>query len=254
MRLAYWLRRWFGLALGAGTAALVFSCSSNSNSGSGGADASLDGIESFLEPGTGTCSAPGGPVVGPLDNHCVAPDGGAIVQPTTVAGCYADAAANGSAGSSGDAGGGDDGGSAGTVDDGGTPDIGNCGDPDYGPTMNGNWGGDDDCKFDVMWTSTPICENQPVYFTVEVTRRTDHSPVTGANTRPDVVLNCVHPIPNSPRPRDPSPEVAPGVYVVGPVVFDQPGTWVFRFHFNETCLDLVPDSPHGHAAFYVQVP
>jgi hypothetical protein len=41
---------------------------------------------------------------------------------------------------------------------------------------------------------------------------------------------------------------------VGPIVFDQPGKWVVRFHFFENCDDLVEDSPHGHAAFYVQVP
>jgi hypothetical protein len=48
--------------------------------------------------------------------------------------------------------------------------------------------------------------------------------------------------------------VAPGVYVVGPVVFDKSGDWVFRFHFNEECLDVSPESPHGHAAFHITVP
>jgi hypothetical protein len=102
-----------------------------------------------------------------------------------------------------------------------------------------------------------------VYFTVVVTKREDNSPLLGvetggsfvpANPRPDVVLSCNHPIPNSPAPRNPSPSVAPGTYVVGPVVFDQPGDWVFRFHFNEECLDIAPDSPHGHSAFHIQVP
>jgi len=103
----------------------------------------------------------------------------------------------------------------------------------------------------MTWTSTPICEGQAVYFTVTATHRVDGSPVTGANARPDVVLNCNHPITN--QPADPSPEVMPGTYKVGPIVFDRPGKWVFRYHFYENCADL-PDSPHGHAAFYVQVP
>ncbi|HEX3344473.1 MAG TPA: hypothetical protein VHS09_07855 [Polyangiaceae bacterium] len=221
--------------------ALIVACSSKSSGG--GAPFDVDDVSSLLEPDAGSCASPGGPVVGPQDDHCEAPDGGAIVQPTTTAGCYDDAGAPG-----------DDGGGSG--DDGGADagDIGNCGDSDYGPTMYGNWGSDDDCKYDVMWTSTPICENVPVYFTVQVSRRTDNSPVTGANARPDVVLACAHPIPNVPKPRDPSPELAPGVYEVGPVLFDQPGKWVFRFHFNEDCLDIAPDSPHGHAAFYIDVP
>lgn len=179
---------------------------------------------------------------GPPDDHCYEPDGGAIIQPTTTAACYAD----GSTPATGDDGGGGDAGN-----------IGNCGDPAYGPTMDGDHGGDDDCKYDVTWTSTPVCRNQPVYFTVIVTHRTDGSPLTGANPRPDVVLDCQYPVPNGPdgKPtaREQSPEITPGTYVVGPVVFDRPGKWVFRFHFREECLDS-PESPHGHAAFYVNVP
>jgi hypothetical protein len=136
-----------------------------------------------------------------------------------------------------------------------SPEAGACPGDDasgYEPTMYGQSGTDDDCKYDVSWTSTTICRGQPAYFNVKVTKRLDGSPLEGADPRPDVVLTCNHPI--SSHPADPSPETAPGTYVVGPIVFDQPGRWVFRFHFNETCDDLVPDSPHGHAAFFVDVP
>jgi hypothetical protein len=231
----------------AAASAVVAACSSSS-SGKTGGGVSLSGIEALLEPDAGSCSSPGGPAQGPPDDHCYEPDGGAIVQPTTQAACYADAGPPGT---------GDDGG--GSADGGADAgNIGNCGDPDYGPTMYGDHGGDDDCKYDVTWTSTPVCRNQPVYFTVIVTHLTDGSPLTGANPRPDVVLDCQYPVPNGPdgRPtaRAQSPEVAPGTYVVGPIVFDKPGKWVFRFHFREECLDLSPESPHGHAAFYVDVP
>jgi hypothetical protein len=240
----HWLRHWFVVVCAAGVVPTINACSSSSGSGGGGP--SLGDIQPFLEPNAATCASPGGPVIGPADTHCVGPGGVAIVQPTTMAGCYADAA-TGNAG-------GDDGGGAAAGDDGGGGNIGNCGQSAYGATMDGNVSADDDCKYNVMWTSTPICENQPVYFTVQVSRRDNDVPVSGANTRPDVVLNCVHPIPNTPKPRDPSPEVAPGVYIVGPIAFDMPGTWVVRFHFNENCFDFSPQSPHGHAAFYVQVP
>jgi len=217
----------FGIARGAIASVgvvLVVAC----NSSSGG-------------PTTSSCASPGAAASGPADTHC-----GTDVQSVDQAAC---------SGTVGDDGGaaGDDGGAAG--DDGGGAadggDIGNCGQSAYGPTMYGTSGADDDCKYDVSWTSDPICENQNVYFTVTVTSRADHSPVTGANARPDVVKACSHSITN--HPVDPSPEIAPGVYRVGPIVFDQPGQWVFRFHFFATCNDL-PQSPHGHAAFWIDVP
>lgn len=200
------------------------------------------------DSGVSSCAYPGAAAMGPADTHCDAPDGGKIVQVTTQAGCYADAgAASGDDGGSADAGGGDDGGASADAGD-----IGNCGQPAYGPTMYGQSGSDDDCKYDVSWTSTPICENQNVFFTVSVKKRTDGSPLTGANVTPDVVLDCSHSIPNNPNPS--SPETSPGTYTVGPIVFDKPGKWVVRFHMFENCSDLADDSPHGHAAFYVQVP
>jgi hypothetical protein len=188
---------------------------------------------------TSSCASPGGPAPGPADDHC-----GSTVQVVDQSAC---------AGSV-DAGAGDDGGAAG--DDGGAADagdIGNCGDPGFGAAMYGQSGADDDCKYDVSWTSDPLCENQSVYFTVTATYRSDHSPLTGATPYPDIVLDCTHPVPNTPAPASPSPEISPGVYRIGPVAFDKPGRWVVRFHFYGTCNDL-PQSPHGHAAFWVDVP
>lgn len=210
----------------------------------------------------GTCATPGDATPGPADTHCVM-NGMTTYQTVNPASCSPpDSGMAADDGGGGDAAG-DDAASAGdgaggAGDNGGTidaGDIGNCGDPSFGATMYGHHGIDDDCKYDVTWTSTPICENQPVYFTVTVMTHAggEPSPVTGANPRPDVVLACVHTGPNSPAPKDPSPETSPGTYTVGPVVFDKPGRWNFRFHFFETCNDQ-PDSPHGHAAFYIQVP
>jgi hypothetical protein len=255
----HWLRPGIAIGFAVTATAFVFACSSKSSSGgSGGSSSGSDltagsteyvGPDGGLSPleSPGTCSGTtGGAVLGVQDNHCELPDGGQLIQVTTAAGCTDN--------------------DAGADNDGSSPDSGDpCpGDMNaYGAVMFNNWGSDDDCKYDVEWQSTPICENQPVYFTVIVTKREDDSPLLGvetggsfvpANPRPDVVLNCSHPIPNTPAPRNPTPSVAPGTYVVGPVVFDQPGDWVFRFHFNEECLDIVPDSPHGHAAFHVNVP
>jgi hypothetical protein len=180
------------------------------------------------------CASPGGPVTGPADSHC-----GSTVTTVNPAVCNQTGGDDGGATSN-------DGGSTG--DDSGYP----CAPPPgFGATMYGTSGDDDDCKYHLSWTSDPICENQNVYFTVTATYLSDGTPVTGANAQPDVTLDCTHIIPN--HPAENSPEVSPGVYKVGPIAFDQPGRWVFRFHFFETCFDA-PESPHGHAAFYVDVP
>jgi hypothetical protein len=45
-----------------------------------------------------------------------------------------------------------------------------------------------------------------------------------------------------------------GKYVMKPIKFDASGRWVVRFHFYESCDDILPDSPHGHVAFNYDVP
>jgi hypothetical protein len=193
--------------------------------------------------GTSTGSdTPSGVVIGPLDSHCTGGDGGLTIQPvgvcqvidpTTVpanpASCNISFAKDGGADDS----------------DGGVVTT------DYGTTMYGSAGDDDDCKYYVSWTATPIQENADTYFTVTVLRLADMAPVSCAGVRPDVSLTLAH---GAPAPPNPSTEIAPGVYKVGPIKFDAKGTWTVRFHFFEECSDAREDSPHGHAAFYVNVP
>ena len=167
----------------------------------------------------------GGPVSGPQDVHCSAMgDMGAIVQTTSQASCHPDV-------------------DAGVIM------------TDYGDTMYNTMGHDDDCKYQVSYTVTPIRENTDTTFTVTAKSNVDGSPVTGANTIAEVFLmdtqGNTHPAPNSNVMTTESP---PGTYTIKPVHFDKPGMWTVRFHFFEDCLDYFPDSPHGHAAFYVSVP
>jgi hypothetical protein len=135
-------------------------------------------------------------------------------------------------------------------------DDGTCCNTGYGPSLYGQMGSDDDCKYDVSWTSTPVCKNVPVYFTVHANKRVGATtfasgpPLTGAGTFAEVSLNCTIPAPNA----NPPVEFEPGVYQVGPIVFTESGKWNVRFHFNENCLDEVLTSPHGHAAFWITVP
>ena len=168
---------------------------------------------------TGTAS---GMVAGAMDVHCTT-SAGMTVQSTHTASCNPSGAPTGSAG----------------------PVV-------YGETMYGNDGDDDDCKYHVHWTSTPIYENTHVTFTVSATKLADNdAPLSGANTSIEAFLTAIHPAPPLKQAVAESPL---GTYAVSPVQFDAPGRWTVRFHFFENCDDSLPDSPHGHAAFYVDVP
>jgi hypothetical protein len=90
-----------------------------------------------------------------------------------------------------------------------------------------------------------------VTFAVNVIRKIDGKPATGADIVIEAFLNPMHPTPTVDIP---SVESAGGNYKVGPFVFDQAGQWTVRFHFYEMCSDEPEDSPHGHAAFFIKVP
>jgi hypothetical protein len=218
------------------TALVVIAACSSSSSNNGGP-----------QPAAVTCSSPGGPVAvdatHPADSHCTADR----KQATDQASCNVQ----------GDGGGGDDaaGDDAAAVPLDGGP-TGDCDPASFGPSMYGTKGSDDDCKYDVQWSSTPICEGgNGVYFTVSATKRVDGTPLTGAMPYIESVQACSHPSPNPPPPAmTASEETSPGTYKIGPIVFDRPGGWVVRFHFYGNCADFLDTSPHGHAAFFVNVP
>jgi hypothetical protein len=144
---------------------------------------------------------------------------------------------------------------------------------DYGPTEWNVSGNDDDCKYFVAWRSTDIVPNQPVTFWVSVQLSTTGVPLTGLAASQDggargVLFLEVAGVPDAGIGNHVSPVLTAGtlvpiqetpsgsgVYQIGPAnFFDESGHWYIRFHFNENCDDVLPDSPHGHAAFYVDVP
>jgi len=127
---------------------------------------------------------------------------------------------------------------------------------DFGATMNGSTGGDDDCKYGVSWTSTPIHENADVTFFVTLQQLASVPPLlpaTGGVVSLEAFLTLLH-VADVSRTKSLESPAGSGIYQVGPIRFDAPGNWTVRFHFNEPCSDESADSPHGHAAFYVQVP
>jgi hypothetical protein len=96
-------------------------------------------------------SATGGPVAGAADTHCdgVAPQ----VTEQSVCGTNTEPISTGAASS------------------------------DYGPTHDGTVADDDDCKYHVSWSSTPIKENTNVTFTVDASvLAAPGGPVTGLDT------------------------------------------------------------------------
>jgi YtkA-like protein len=168
---------------------------------------------------SGSDGPTGGPVSGAADVHCRESDGGVRVQHIDTSSCQA---------------GGSD---AGTLD--------------YGQTMYNAEADDDDCKYHVKFTNTPVRQRTNVNFTVTATVKETGAAATGANLLAEVYLNDTHPAPNT---NQQTTEQSGGTYVVGPVQFDAPGQWTVRFHLHDDCSDEPEDSPHGHAAFFIGVP
>ena len=121
------------------------------------AGAACSGTAAAPDGGASTgADSPSGVVIGPLDSHCTASDGGLTIQPvgvcqvidpTTVPANAASCNVSFSM----------DGGAAAGDSDGGVATS------DYGPTMYGSAADDDDCKYFVSWTATPIKENADTY-------------------------------------------------------------------------------------------
>jgi hypothetical protein len=136
-------------------------------------------------------------------------------------------------------------------------------DSGYGDTLYNASGADDDCKYDVTWSATAIQKSQPFTLTVTATDKTtgapldsitDQAPGKPALSRIEPFMPCEpsHLAPTSDYAA-PVTRLGPGKFAVGPVVFDESGRWVVRYHFYEECLNNVT-TPHAHIAFFVDVP
>ena len=218
----------------AAVVALIAACSSDSTP-----NTAPTGTSSSSGGPAATCAAPGAPTTGTADTHCTGK-----TQAVSAASCTIEDAGTG---------GGDDDDDAGAA----------C---EYGPTQFAadKQGTDDDCKYKVSYTTTPICSGtNAVTFTVTVKNATDNTPATGipdglnieayVPTDPNAACDSMttHPSPTSDAFKETTP--GSGVYTGG-IIFDQPGQWTVRFHIHEECKDILEDSPHGHIAFRLTVP
>jgi hypothetical protein len=202
------------------------------------------------EPSTTATGPAGGLVAGDADTHC---DGQtpAVVDP---AACTMPAVAGGEGGEGGAPT------AQSSTSQAGASDCNAEHDAEYGETLYNDRGDDDDCKYEAHWTSTPIRLNENVTFTVMATDLTTGKPLEPLDdgTLPLSRIEIYQPC--KPTRRAPVQdysakfaETAPGEYTGGPISFDQSGRWVVRFHFYEQCSDG-DTSPHGHIAFFVDVP
>jgi len=224
---------------------VFYACSSKTSSsgGSGGGSGDGDaGVNQCAPPDSSagnatlpgspaSCGSAGEPTPGPADTHCLEDGGGTMLQSTSQSACC-------------------------VLGDAGGPNV--CA---YNATMYGHEGDDDDCKYHVKWSSTPICEGSAgVEFTVVATVLGTSTPVTGAHVHPEVFTTTPGDASCDDMSSHESPstfeilgEAPPGTYT-GRIIFDKPGQWTVRFHLFENCADVVPNSPHGHAAFHLTVP
>lgn len=119
---------------------------------------------------------------------------------------------------------------------------------------NGREADDDDCKYRVSFDNTCVTLNEPVTFTLKLTRKLDGQAATGATPESPEIYLASDEDHVSPSNDITATEGPPGTYRIGPVIFDRSGRWVVRFHYFETCSDVPEDAPHGHVAFNFDVP
>jgi hypothetical protein len=176
--------------------------------------------------GGGECIGGEGAVAGAADQHCIAEDGMEIAQDIGM--CTT-------------------GGEAGEEDE-------EHEEEEEHAIFTGREADDDDCKYHVRFENTCVALNEPVTFTLTLTRKFDDMPGSGATPAYPEIYLANDPTHISPSNNITAREGPAGTYEIGPIVFDQSGRWVIRFHYFEECSDLPENSPHGHAAFYIDVP
>jgi hypothetical protein len=179
----------------------------------------------------GECIGGEGAVAGAPDEHCIAEDGSEITQVIGMCATGGEAAEEGEEGEEHEHEEGEE-----------------------HPILTGREADDDDCKYRVRFENTCVAVNEPVTFTLTLTRKFDGMPGAGTEPRFPEVFLAGDPTHISPSANISATEGPPGTYEIGPIVFDRAGRWVIRFHYFESCSDLPEDSPHGHVAFYIDVP
>jgi hypothetical protein len=180
------------------------------------------------DPGGGACVGGDGAVAGENENHCIE-NGMPIARPIGM--CVTGAAASAE------------------EEEGTEPE-----EEEEHAVLFGREADDDECKYRVRFENTCVVVNEPVTFTLSLTRLFDDAPGSGTVPQnPEIFLadDAAHISPSNDIVATEGPS---GTYEIGPVIFDRSGRWVVRFHYFDNCSELPEDSPHSHVAFYIDVP
>jgi hypothetical protein len=205
---------------------------------------------------TPTCHSEGGPVAGPEDTHCVDSKGDAIVQ--AIGKCVQGAPGAGGTGGAGDTDHGEGGADsdhehAGAGGAGADHEHAEGGEEPFEVRYNDH-AADDDCKYDTSFSTSCLEVNKPVTLTLKLRERASGNFGKGAVPNGPEIYLADEPGHISPSLGITATEGPSGQYAIKPIIFDVSGRWVVRFHYFEECSDVPEDSPHGHVAFYVDVP
>ena len=107
--------------------------------------------------------------------------------------------------------------------------------PDYGPTLYNSEADDDDCKYHVKFTATPIRREPERDLHRTATTLADGAAGDRRQRRRRGVPER-HPPRAELAARRPTRSRG-GMYDVGPIKFDAAGRWTVRFHLHEDCQD-----------------
>ncbi|HVU51126.1 MAG TPA: hypothetical protein VHL80_10595 [Polyangia bacterium] len=108
---------------------------------------------------------------------------------------------------------------------------------------------DDLCEFHA--TVLPTCDgDRSLVLEAELTSMAGKIVPSGAAPYIEAYSSPVHPAPSTGG----GMETTTGSYRIGPVTFDQPGTWTVILHFFGGCRDSLQESPHAHVTMSLEVP
>jgi hypothetical protein len=109
---------------------------------------------------------------------------------------------------------------------------------------------DDLCEFHAV--VVPECANgaRSLFFDTDLTTMTGGPVAAGAKPYIEAFSSPTHLAPSTGS----FTESSPGQYRIGPATFDVSGQWSVTLHFFGTCNDDLPNSPHAHVTFTLEVP
>jgi hypothetical protein len=109
---------------------------------------------------------------------------------------------------------------------------------------------DNQCEFHAVVTPECAPGARALFFDADLSTMSGGSVPAGAKPYIEAYSSVTHIAPSTGT----YTEQAPGRYRIGPATFDLSGQWSVTLHFFGTCSDALPNSPHAHVTFTLDVP